>query len=225
MKIINTLSDAIDYINVLYEGDSTSPSDGDEDYEVWQKLLNIAISIWEREEGVLWKELFTTLSAATDGDKTIAASDWDYNCPTDFVFPVGYVRVVGNKTSVFSVVQPQDVQLLDSSKGNWCYFTGNSSTGFDLHFNPSVSLETGATIKYEYYKTASQVTSASSVFEMADPMFAVYYVLGELKKDEGDTSGFNIATQKLESMKVLNDMTGWYQNDTVDNPVQDGFNT
>ena len=59
--IISTLADLVSYTNTLYEADSTAPSSGDEDYLVWTALFNIAINIWENEEGMLWNELFTII--------------------------------------------------------------------------------------------------------------------------------------------------------------------
>ena len=53
-KVISTLSDAITYINSLYDLDATAPTAGDEDYTVWTSLVNAAINLWETEEGVLW---------------------------------------------------------------------------------------------------------------------------------------------------------------------------
>jgi hypothetical protein len=112
---------------------------------------------------------------------------------------------------------------MDDTSGKWCYFTGNTSTGYDLNFNPGLTLTTGDTIAYEYYKTASAVSTGTDKFEMSDPMFAVYYALAELKKDEGDTSGFTVATQKLEAMKTLNNMTAEYNEETFLNPLDTGF--
>lgn len=213
-------------MNVLYNGNSTPPVDGDEDWEVWTELLNVAISIWEKEEGTLWRELYSTLASAADGDKTTTANDYSYDCPTDFVFPVGFVRTISNSISTyFVVINPDEVQLQDDTQGRWCYFTGNTSTGYDLHFNPDLTLTTGDTIAYEYYKTASAVSTGTDKFEMSDPMFAVYYALAELKKDEGDTSGFTIATQKLEAMKTLNNMAAEFQESTLLSPTGSGFNT
>jgi hypothetical protein len=58
---------------------------------------------------------------------------------------------------------------------------------------------------------------------MADPMFAVFYALSELKKDEGDTSALSIATQKLEAMKTKNIMPSFYQDTSLRNRTEDGF--
>jgi len=223
--IIKTLSDAISYINSLYEQDSTAPSSGDESYTLWTALINIAVGLWENEEGVLWRELYTTLADASDGDKTITASTWDYDCPSDFNFVVGKVRLVSPSgvSSYYEVIPSSDVSLYDDNSDRWCYFTGNASDGYKIHFNPDLTLTTGYTIAYEYYKTATKMTTGADTFEMADPMFAVFYTLGELKKDEGDTTAMGIATQKLEAMRVKNMMPSFYQDTSLRDRTGDGF--
>jgi hypothetical protein len=223
--VISTLANAITYLNGLYEQDSTDPTSGDESYALWTALFNIAIGIWENEEGMLWRELYVSLADATDGDKTISASTWDYDCPTDFRFVVGKVRLVSPSgvSSYYEVIPPTDVSLYDDNSGRWCYFTGNVNTGYDLHFNPDLNLTTGDTIAYEYYKNASTLSSPTDKFEMADPMFAVFYALSELKKDEGDTSALSIASQKLESMKTKNIMPAHWQESSLMNKTDDGF--
>ena len=223
--IISTLADAISYINSLYEQDDTAPTSGDENYTLWTALINVAISLWENEEGVLWRELYTTLADASDGDKTIAASTWDYDCPSDFNFVVGKVRIVSSSgvSTYYDVIPSTDVSLYDDNSSRWCHFTGNPSDGYDIHFNPDLSLATGETIAYEYYKTATKVSLATDKFEMADPMFTVFYVLGELKKDEGDTTALGIATQKLESMRTKNMMPSFYQDTSLRDRTGDGF--
>ena len=173
----------------------------------------------------MWRELYATLADASDGDSTIAASTWDYDCPTDFSFVVGKVRVVSPSgvSTYFEVLPTSDVSLYDDNDSNWCYFTGNASTGYDLHFNPDLTLTTGNTISYEYYKAATKLSASTSIFEMADPMFAVFYALSELKKDEGDVSSLSIATQKLEAMKTKNIMPSHYQDTSLRNRTEDGF--
>ena len=209
-KIITTLDHAVDYINSLYEADSTAPTSGDEDYTVWTALINISINIWESEEGVLWNELFIKLADAPDGDTTITASTWSYDCPSLFKFHAcGYVRVgTGTNKTYYKVIKPQDKQLYDNNSDNWCYFLNGS-----LEFNPNCTLTTGATINYEYYASATKMTTSTDEFQMSDPMFAVFYVLSVLKQEEGDPQPANIASQKLESMKTLNEMPSWFQSE------------
>lgn len=221
--VISTLTDAISYLNTLYESDSTAPSSGDEDYLVWTSLFNIAIDLWEHEEGVLWAELFVKLADAADGDKTTAAGDNSYDCPSDFSFPAcGYVWLgTGQNKTAYKVIPQEEAQLRSIDTERWCYFTRGASP--TLEFNPNLTIVGGYTINYEYYKTADKVSSGSDTFDMSDPMFAVYYALSELKKEEGDVSAASIATQKLEAMKTRNIMPSWFMEDRLDNKKEVGF--
>jgi hypothetical protein len=222
-KIITNLDSAIDYINILFESDSTSPSEGEEDYQVWTSLLNIGVNIWENEEGILWRELFVKLADASDGDKTTVEGQTSYDCPTDFRMPASGIVWLGDgsQKTAYKVIKQEQAQLYQNDTSKWCYFLMDGSP--TLEFNPNTNISGGSTINYEYYKHATKVEDGSDEFEMSDPMFAVYYALSELKKDEGDTSALTIATQKLEAMKVKNMTPGWYQDDTLDDPLNDGF--
>lgn len=221
-RLITDLDDAIEYLNALFEGDSTPPVSGEEDYEAWTALLNVAVNIWEMEEGQLWRELFVKLADAPDGGKTTDGTN-SYTCPTLFQFPAsGYVWIgSGTNKTAYKVIPQEKVQLYENNNENWCYFLMDGSP--TLEFNPNLTLSTGDTISYNYYKYASKLTTGTSTFEMSDPMFAVYYALSELKKDEGDTSALTIATQKLESMKTKNISPAWYQEDSFNDGLQDGF--
>lgn len=218
-KVIDDLDSAIDYINTLYEIDSTAPSSGDEDYTVWTSLLNIAIDLWENEEGMLWKELYVKLDDAADGDKTAASGDYSYDLPTNFIFPAdGYVWIGDNANKTpYKVIKRHEVQLYENNSEDWVYFTTST-----LEFNPNGTVKDG-TIRYNYYKYADKLTTGADTFDMADPMFAVYYVLSELKKEEGDTASASIATQKLEAMRTKNDMPSWEQEDSILSKTDCGF--
>lgn len=211
VKIITDLDSAIGYLNSLYEFDDTAPSSGDEDYVVWTGLFNTAINLWETEEGVLWKELFVKLVDASDGDKTSTAGDYSYACPTDFVFTASAYVWLGTGTNKlpYKVIDISETQLHENSSEKWCYFVQGSSP--TLEFNPNITLPDNYTISYNYYKHATKLTTGSDTFEMGDPMFAVFYGLGELKKEEGDSTALAIATQKLDGMKMKNEMPTWFQ--------------
>lgn len=223
-KIITDLDDAITYLNTLYNGSSTAPTSGEEDYIVWTSLMNVAVSLWENEEGMLWKQLFVKLADAADGTKTTTAGNYSYTVPTNFVFPSsGYVWTgSGTNKTAYKVLRQEDVQLFENDSGNWCYFLMDTSP--TLEFNPNCTLTTGYTISYNYYKTATAVASGADTFDMSDPMFAVYYALSELKKEEGDTSALTIATQKLEAMRTKNVMPAyWQENSFMPNKIRGGF--
>lgn len=220
---ISTLTQAIAKLNTLYNGSSTPPSSGEEDYLVWQDLLNLGINIWESEEGMLWRQLFVKLADAATGDKTTTAGDYSYATPTDFRFPNSAYVWLGSGTSRTPVliVKQENIQLYENNTENWCYFLMDGSP--TLEFNPNMHLNTGDTISYNYYKYATALSTGSSTFEMSDPGFAVFYALSELKKEEGDTSALTIATQKLEAMKTLDAMNSEFQIDNTVNPTGFGF--
>lgn len=221
-KIITDVDDAITFLNTLYEADSEVPGSDEEDFSVWLSLFNVATNIWENEEGVLWKQLFVKLVDAPDGDKTTDGGN-SYDCPSLFQFPASaYVWLgTGTNKTPYKVIKQENVQLYENDKSNWCYFLMDGSP--TLEFNPNLSIASGLTISYNYYKTATLLTTGSSTFEMSDPMFAVYYALSELKKEEGDNSAISIATQKLNAMKTRNTMPTWLQEDSLIDVTSSGF--
>jgi hypothetical protein len=218
-----TLATAIIYLNTLYNANSSTPTAGEEDYTVWTSLFNIAINTWENEEGMLWRELFVKLANAATGDKTTAASDYSYIVPTNFVFPASaYVWLgSGNTKTAYKVIKQEDLQLYENNSGKWCYFLMDGTP--TLEFNPNLTISGGDTISYNYYKTASTLSTGTNSFEMADPMYAVYFALNELKKDEGDSTAGIIATQKMEAMKTHNTLTTWQQVDSLQSDTEEGF--
>ena len=222
-KIITDLDDALEYLNTLYEGDSDAPSSDEDDYSIWLSLINIAIDIWENEEGMMWKELFVKLADAADGDKETDGTN-SYTLPTNFRFPAsGYVWIgAGTNKTAYKVIKQEDIVLYENDSSNWCYFLMDTSP--TLEFNPNLSMTTGDTISYNYYKQATKLTTGADTFEMSDPMFTVYYALSELKKEEGDTSAAAIASQKLEAMKIRNIMPAWIQSDSLlSTSIESGF--
>ena len=215
-KVITTLTDAISYINTLLELDSDPPASGDEDYTVWKNLINVAIDLWEHEEGILWKDLFVQLTNATGGEKTTVAGQHAYDVPTDFKFlNSGYVWV---DDTPFPVIRIEDLQLYDQNTTNWCYFTKTH-----LNFNQNLTITAGGTIKYNYYKNATAVSTGTDTFEMSDPMFVVYYTVAQLTKEEGNAESLSMASQKLEAMKVRNEAPAYYQDNSMLNPTGEGF--
>jgi hypothetical protein len=209
-KVIEDLDDFVEYVNTLYNASSTPPVSGEEDYTVWTNLANIAVSIWENEEGMLWNELFVKLEDAADGDKATSSDESSYVVPSDFKFPAsGYVWI---DSEAYQVIKQSDVQLFEDDTNPWCYFLMDGTP--TLEFNPNLSLPAG-TLSYNYYKNANKLTTGASTFDMSDPMFAVYYVLAELKKEEGNSGELTLASQKLTAMKTRNDMIAWNQPDTL----------
>ena len=103
-----TLQEFQDRTHVLYQGDDSTPESTSTDWAVRLNLLKAAISAWDNEKGILWNELWTQLSDAADGDKTVVASTVDYDCPSDFRFLGAYVRTTDSNGdhTYWTVVKP-----------------------------------------------------------------------------------------------------------------------
>lgn len=222
-QVITNLNDLVQYVDTVYNTSDDPPVSGETDYTVWTALANIAVSVWENEEGILWNELFVKLADAATGDKTTSAGDFSYAVPTDFRFPAsGFVWLgTGTAKTAYKIIKQQDVQLQENNNGHWCYFLMDGSP--TLEFNPNLTMLGGETISYNYYKHASKLTTGSSTFEMSDPMFAVYFVLAELKKEEGNAGELAMASQKLEAMKTRNVMPSWNEEDSFLRSPGTGF--
>ena len=220
-----TVDEILTRIHTLLEKDTDYPESGDEDYTVRLDLVKDAVGVWEKDDdnGTKWKELFTTLADAADGDKVTVADEDTYDCPSDFAFPVGYLRLGSGDTAVYyQRIEPYQAQEYDQANIDAFYVTGNKSDGFKIHLVNSTPNEDDLAINYDYYKTATVPTTGSDVLEMDDYQFAVYWALAELVKDEdpGLSSQYaSIATQKLDAMRLRNMTPDYYQ----DNTISDSF--
>ena len=221
-----TLAQIIEAAYSIQETEADTPVSGEDDYTIATRRINSGINMWEYEEGMLWNELWTKLSAAATGDKTTSAGDKVYDCPTDFRFPGGYVRLSNGTTSTyFQVVKNYDSSALDNRDANICWFTGNPQDGYDLNFldGPGGTY----TISYEYYKTADSLSLTTDSPEMADPYFLVWYLVWRLYKDDGQTEQANEAKDimlgKLSQMKTRNLMSTWYESREIYDVSETGF--
>ncbi|HNQ31732.1 MAG TPA: hypothetical protein PKJ68_04585 [Candidatus Woesebacteria bacterium] len=200
-----TESELIDIIYSKKEGDNTTWGSTDSEYLTARRLLNAGVYRWEFLEGTRWKELYKKLSSASDGTKTCTAGDYDVSCPTDMRLAPEkgtYVRVGSEDVPVISV---HEVEQYRDEGSSYCYFTGNDKDGFTLNFNPNMTLTTGATIDYMYYKSATKFTGTTSTTEMRNPMFLVHYVLADLyQQDESGSPDKNISETMLAEMKADN---------------------
>ena len=210
-----TETEAQAILHILYEGNNSTPASTTSDYLTRRGLMNVGIATWEKEG--LWRELYVNLSDAADGDKTTTADDADYDCPTDFIFPVGFLRI---GTSYYPFRDVEKYQLTTSSDDStyFYYVTGNKNTGYDIHIHPTPS-STGDTITYEYYKSATALSATTTVFEMNDPYFAIYFALSKLLELDGKMGeaqkAFVEAGERLERMKEINMTVPFYQQNQV----------
>jgi len=193
------------YTNV--EGDTAGWDSSSQDYLTARRWANQAISKWENyinakigsQIPTKWRGLWSTLTAAADGTKTLTAGTYAYSCPTNMKYPASYVRTVKNGVSTYwDVLTPDYIPSLDDSTYHYCYFTGNPKDGFTLNFNPELTLTTGDTITYEYYKVATVFSATTSTTEMDDPYFIVDYVTAMFMKDD-DPDQFRMFMDEAEA--------------------------
>ena len=222
---MQTITELLNRIHILLEKDVDFPISGDEEYLVRFELIKDAVQVWEKDDGngTKWKELFTSLSSASDGDKTTTANDSTYDCPANLVEIIGYVKIgTGNNTIYYKKIEPYQVKEYQDNRIDCYYVTGNKKDGFDLHLVNTIPSEDGLTIDYDYYKTSTLPTAGTDVLEMDDDQFAVYWALAELVKDEDPSLSSqyaSIATQKLDAMRLRNQGIDLYQ----DNIIRDSF--
>lgn len=209
-----TEATAQDRLHMLYEGDNSTPSATSSDYLTRRGLMNVGINTWEKE--ALWNELYVNLSDASDGDKTTVNGTSSYDCPTDFRFPVGWLRL---GTTYYPFYPPEKFQTIRSTDTatKFYYVTGNANTGYDIHIHPTPS--SADTITYEYYKTATELSATTTIFEMSDPYFAIYFALSKLYEQDGlsgeSQKAFMEADARLQKMKEINTMTPFYQQNDI----------
>jgi hypothetical protein len=211
-----TEENIIDIVYSLYETDTEGWDATSSEYLSARNYCNAAIVRWENYMNTTWRELWTTLTAAADGDKALVAGDYSYDCPTNFKRPSSWVRT---GSTFWTVISPEQVGKMANSSENFCYFTGSVKGGFGLNFNPNVTLTTGETIYYEYYKTATQFTTTASTTEIPDPYFIVYFVLARFLKNDGEdfSDEANQAEEILDNLRTVN-LTGLF---SVPDPIED----
>jgi len=181
-----TEADIIELIYSDYENDNETWDATSAEYYTARNFCKAAIIRWEYLEGTEWPELFTKSADATDGTLTITSGTYTYTCPTNMRRPPkpheDYVRIGGD---IYIVVPSSKVGQLDDSSYRFCYFTGNPKLGYTLNINPNLTLTTGQTITFEYYRNATYFTAATSTTEISNPMFIVHYALNRLYKNDG----------------------------------------
>ena len=193
----------INAVYYLVEVDSEPWNETDDEYITARGLANIAINRWEKYENTTWSELITNLTDSAvllGGDKVTVASTYSYDCPSDFVRPVSFVRIGGE---IYDVKKPEQLAENKDSQSKFVYFTGNPKDGYDLHLNPNLTVTAGEVIEYEYYKSASTFSTTTSESEMSDPYFIVYFVAAHMGDEGINSDYFQMAEARLEQMKTV----------------------
>lgn len=205
-------------IHSHYEGDNDTPDSDDDDYLYRRVLLNSYINRWENDKGTLWNELWTnTTSDSTSADLSIATGDTEYEVPSNFRFPGGYVRVYDGTTekAVLRVVKPEQWQQYLDSIGGLCYFRGSGASKKLIISSDNATAYNGYTLSYDFYKRATKLDSTDDVPEMSDPYYLVHAVVADLFKQDQlisqQTYHAAEAEERLKQMEIQNQMDSHYQ--------------
>lgn len=214
-----TESDLQDAIHTLYENDPDTPASTDDDYLIRRRLMNVMVNRWENNMGTLWNELWTNTSVVSIGATlTIVTNTTTYAAPTSFLFPGGFVKVLnsdGTVHKIYPVIKPEQAQSM-SSADEYCYFRGDTNSGYTLVMNPAPNSDlNGKTLNYDYYKRATAFTGTTVTPEMSDPYYIVHGVVAELHKADNNLSLYDSslaeAEDRLKQMVMRNAMFGHYQ--------------
>src|ERR1035437_7125603 len=97
-----------------YRGESQTPPATDPEYLIFIRLAREAIARWASYDNTYWKELFTSLQLAPDGDKLIVLGQTTYLTPSDMKEAGGFLRVLdanGNTVRKYPIIEPQEAQF------------------------------------------------------------------------------------------------------------------
>jgi len=218
-----TETQIITAIYQLYETDDTGWSSSSSEYLSARGFLNAGLQDWAMR--TTWRDLWSTLTSAADGTKTITAGTYSYVTPTNFNAPNSWVRTTSGTTNTFWRVIPVDViAKYSSADDNYCYFTGSQADGFNLNFNSRKTLVTGDTINYEYYKNPTLYTTTATKSEIPDPYYLVYYALARLIKNDGEDFSYEEgkAREIMDRMEVNNIQGYWDVDNRIEEPLGQG---
>ncbi len=192
-----TITEVMNMIHIKYDFNVEYVEAGSDDYGVRLALVNDKINMWENEDGILWRELFTKITDRFTDEATFPV--------TDLILPANRILSDGN---YYEYISPELLQEQEKMSPGQLMFT---ITGGDTTKELNVPTErANEEFEFYYYKKALQYVDGTETeaLEMADPYFAIYAVVSELFLDDGDTEkagvAMQIATQKLDGMKSKN---------------------
>jgi hypothetical protein len=223
-----TIEQIIKEAHKLYAGDTSYPDVSSDDWAFMVAAANEAISNWERENNIFWKELFTTYSATTSDGVS------QYNLPSNFKQSDGYLRLYVNGTSakptLYQQVKPEEGKTIQTSGGNNQIFWITDK--INIYPTPTTAQGTAnKTFELDYYKKATTYSTGQETTppEMSDPYYIVDWIVFKLFSNDGPVSAdksslyFQLANNRLAAMRVAEETPGFFQPAGTINLLSYGF--
>lgn len=196
----------------LYRGQATVPAVTDREYLLGIPLANNAIRRWDRADGVLWEELYTTNQVEGSnggGTLTLVSTAASSTGPTNMRKP-GSDIVLTSPTDTtrkkrIPVVAASEVYA-KSDAATYAYFVGSANSGtWVLYFNGDMTQYNGWTLDYVYYKKPTLFTvGGGEENEMSDPNFIIQTMLQS--RFVNSRNGFAYTDAKANAIDALRNM-------------------
>lgn len=196
----------------LYRGQATVPASTDREYLLGIPLANNAIRRWDRADGVLWEELFTSnQQQGSDGEGTLTL-DLTLTSqvgPTNMRKPGSYVQLTDPTNAQnfrrFPVIAPSETYA-QGSNSMYAYFEGSANTGvWALFLNGTYTQYSDWLIDYPYYKKPTLFTpGGGEVADMSDPNFIIQSMLQS--RFVNSRNGFAYSDSKANATDALRNM-------------------
>jgi hypothetical protein len=181
--------------HIAYEIDQsdTPPTEDSSDWAIRLGAINRSMIDWANTND------WNSLKVVHNGRVSVAGGA-SYVLPTDFSKIEGLPRIVSDGVTAFDfpVVNPSNNNLYtDSDK--FVNILGNNRDG-NILFIHSLTLASGASVQFTYWKSPQSLASSSQIAEIPDPTYLVQRSLYYLYKGAEDG---RFPEAKVESDKIL----------------------
>lgn len=195
----------------MYRGQATVPASTDREYLLGIPLANNAIRRWDRADGVLWNELYTTARS----ESSSVAGTLIFDAATSSFSAASNIRKIGSElrltdpTNVNNFkkipIVPVDSVYAKSPNGTYAYFVGSANTEtWTCHLVGNYTSYDNWLIDYMYYKKPTMIEDGDSITEMSDPNFIIQSMLQS--RFVNSRNGFAYNDAKAEASVALANM-------------------
>lgn len=210
-----TITECLQAIERRYEHGTDYYDATSEDFLLRLGLVNDKINMWEREAGMLWRELYTSTTDTLDANGEAVI--------TNLHMPSGKL-VIGD--DYYEYLSPELIQesVRYETKDLFTILGGNMTRKVKVYPNPGAVAFT-----LPYYKTATTFTAGTdtAAIEMSDPYFIVHMVCSDLFMDDGDQDRasieIQIASEKMGAMRIQNEAVPPFTNAKQEDYKFSGF--